>query len=90
MQTAGGPGKLPGCTNGKEPCLPVQETQEMWVQFLSQEDPLEQEMATLSSILEWKIPWSEEPGGLQSVESHRVDMTEQLNVSILLLGKALG
>ena len=62
----------------------------MWVQFLSQEDPLEQEMATLSSILEWKIPWSEEPGGLQSVESHRVDMTEQLNVSILLLGKALG
>ena len=47
-------------------------------------------MATLSSILEWKIPWSEEPGGLQSVESHRVDMTEQLNVSILLLGKALG
>ena len=44
----------------------VQETQEMPVQSLCQEDPLEWEMATHSSILAWKIPWREEPGGLQS------------------------
>ena len=43
------------------------ETQEMWVQSLDREDPLEEEMATHSSILAWKIPWTEEPGGLQSV-----------------------
>ena len=39
--------------------------QEMWVQSLGQEDPLEKEMATHSSILVWEIPWAEEPGGLQ-------------------------
>ena len=39
---------------------------------MSQEDPLEKEMATLSSILAWKFPWTEEPGGLQSVGSQRV------------------
>ena len=39
----------------------------MWVQSLDQEDPLEKEMATHSSILAWKIPWTEEPGGLQSI-----------------------
>ena len=44
----------------------------MWVQFLSQEDPLEQEMATLSSILAWRIPGTEEPGWLQSMGSQRV------------------
>ena len=38
---------------------------------LGQEDPLEQEMATHSSILAWRIPWTEEPGGLQSTESQR-------------------
>ena len=43
--------------------LPKQET---WVQSLDQEDPLEEEMATHSSILTWAIPWTEEPGGLQS------------------------
>ena len=41
--------------------------QEAWVQTLGQEDPLEEEMATHSSILVWKIPWTEEPGGLQSM-----------------------
>ena len=39
---------------------------ETWVQSLSQEDPLEKEMATHSSIPAWRIPWTEEPGGLQS------------------------
>ena len=42
--------------------------QEMWVQALHQEDPLEMEMATHFSILAWEIPWTEEPGGLQSME----------------------
>ena len=46
--------------------------QETWVQFLGWEDPLEKEMAIHSSILAWKIPWTEEPGGLQSMGSQRV------------------
>ena len=44
----------------------------MRVRSLGQEDPLEEVMATQSSILAWEIPWTEEPGGLQSVESQRV------------------
>ena len=44
-------------------CLPA--TRETWVQSLGQEDPLEKEAATHSSILAWRIPWTEEPGGLQ-------------------------
>ena len=43
--------------------------QEVRVQFLGQEDPLEKEMATHSSILVWEIPWTEDPGGLRSMES---------------------
>ena len=43
--------------------------QETWVQSLGQEFPLEKEMATHSSILAWRIPWTEEPGGLQSIGS---------------------
>ena len=43
-----------------------------WVQSLGQEDPLEKGMATHSSILAWRIPWAEEPGGLQSMRSQRV------------------
>ena len=50
----------------------MQETQELWVQSLGWEDPLEEEMATHSSILARKIPWTEEPGGLQSMGSQRV------------------
>ena len=45
--------------------------QETWVWFLSGEDPLEKEMATHSSILAWEIPWTEEPGGLQSMWSQK-------------------
>ena len=45
----------------------------MQVQSLGQEDPLETEMATRSSILAWKIPWTEEPGGLLSMGSQRVE-----------------
>ena len=47
----------------------MQETQ---VQFLGREDPLEKDMATHSSILAWEIPWTEEPGGVQSMGSQRV------------------
>ena len=50
--------------------LPVM--QEAWVQSLAQEDPLEKGMAIHSSILTWRIPWPEEPGGLQSMRSQRV------------------
>ena len=50
----------------------MQETQ---VQFLNWEDPLEKEMAIQSSILAWKIPWTEEPGGLQSMGLQESDMT---------------
>ena len=49
--------------------------QEMWVQSLGQEDALEKEMATHSSILAWEIPWTEEPGRLQSVGLQEFDMT---------------
>ena len=42
------------------------------VRSLGKEEPLEKRMATHSSILAWKIPWTEEPGGLQSIESQRV------------------
>ena len=50
--------------------LPVM--QETRVRLLGQKDPLENGMATNSSILAWRIPWTEEPGGLQSMGSHRV------------------
>ena len=46
--------------------------QEMQVQSLDQEDPLEKEMTTHSSVLAWEIPWTEEPGELESTESQRV------------------
>ena len=46
--------------------------QEIWVHFLGWEDPLEKGMATHSSILAWRIPWTEEPGGLQSMGLQRV------------------
>ena len=55
----------------------VQETQ---LQSLGWEDPLAKGMTTHSSILAWRIPWTEEPGGLQSIESQR-DKTEQLTLS---------
>ena len=45
---------------------------ETWVQFLGREDPLEKAIATHSSTLAWKIPWTEEPGRLQSMASQRV------------------
>ena len=52
--------------------------QETWVLFLGQEDSLEKGMATLSSVLAWRIPWTEEPGGLQSMW---LQTTEQLSTA---------
>ena len=47
-------------------------TKEMWVQSLGRKDPLEESMTTHSSILAWRIPWKEEPGGLQSIGLQRI------------------
>ena len=64
----GGPEGSPGSSTGRtRPAM-----QETLVQSLVREDPLEKEMATQSSVLAWKIPWTEEPGGLQSLGSQRV------------------
>ena len=62
----------------------------MWetrVQSLCWEDLLEKELTTHPSILDWKIPWTEEPGRLQSMESQRVDTTEQLHFLLLSLSR---
>ena len=55
--------------------------QEAGIRSLGGEDPLEKRKATYSSILAWKILWTEEPGGLQSMGLQRVDTTEQLTHS---------
>ena len=54
----------------------VKNPQEEWVRSLGWEDPLEEEMTTHSNILAWEIPWTEEPGGLQSMGSQMSDKTE--------------
>ena len=56
--------------------------QETRVQSLSQVNPLEQELATHSSILAWRIPWTEEPGRLQSIGGKESDTTERLTLSL--------
>ena len=64
-------------------CLPMQET---WIQSLVQEDPWGKKMATHSSVLAWKIPWTQEPGRLESMESQRVRhcwATEQQQKSVV-------
>ena len=63
----------PRWLSGKKIHLPMQETQ---VRSLDVEDPLEKEMATYSSILAWEIPWTEEPGRLQSKGRQESDTTE--------------
>ena len=65
---------FPGGARNKEPTCQCRrpETLEICVLSLGQEDPLEEGTATHSSILDWRIPWTEEPGGLQSIESQRV------------------
>ena len=55
---------------------------ETWVRSLGREDPLEKEMATHSSILAWRIPWTEELGGLQSMGRKELDTTERFHFII--------
>ena len=55
------------------------EMQETWAQSLGQEDPPEEEMATNTSILAWTVPWTEKPGGLQSMGSQRVGHNWAIN-----------
>ena len=57
----------------------MQKIQETQVWFLGQEDPLEEEIATHSSILAWEILWTEEPGGLQSLVSQQIGPTEDMH-----------
>ena len=64
----------------------MQEMQGIQVQSLGQEDPLEEGMATHSSILAWRIPWTEEPGGLQSMGSH-TSWTELKRLGTLAKGE---
>ena len=59
--------------------------QETWAQSLGQEDPLEKEMATHSGILAWKIPWTEELGGLQSMGLQRVRYDRATSLSLLCI-----
>ena len=59
---------FPGGSDSKESAYNA----ETWLRSLGQEDPLEKGMATHSSILAWRLPWTEEPGGLQSMGSQRV------------------
>ena len=62
---------FPGGSAVKNPPA-IKEPQETWVQSLGQEDPLEEGRATHSGTLAWRIPWTGEPGGLQSTGSQRV------------------
>ena len=66
---------FPGAACGKQPTCQCQR-HETWVQSLGLEDPLEEGMANHSRIFVWRIPWAEEPGGLQSMGSQELDMTE--------------
>ena len=61
--------------------LSMQETQETRIGCLGQEDPLEEETATHSGILAWEIPWTDEPGGLQSLGLQRPDMPAHTHIS---------
>ena len=65
----------------------MQETQEMQVQSLGQEDPLEVQMATHSNILAWRIPWTEEPAELQSMELQQIQH-ERVHMGMCILKEA--
>ena len=65
--------------------------QEMWVPSLGREDPLEEGMATHSSLLAWRTPWTEAPGGLQSMGSQRIghNLATDISRSLLRFGQLL-
>ena len=66
------PTPLPQRLSGKESICNVGSIQETWAGSLGWEDPLEEEMVTRPRVLVWRIPWKEEPGGVQSLGSQRV------------------
>ena len=68
----------------KKPLI-MQEMQKIWVQILDGENPLGRRVATHSSVLAWEIPWTEEPGGLESTGSQRVDMTKWLSMHTIFV-----
>ena len=61
--------------------------QETWVRFLGREDPLEKEMATHASTLAWSIPWTKEPGRLQSTGSQESATTQRLNYYYMVMSR---
>ena len=63
---------LPGSHSGTGPTCPCKRHKRLWVPFLGWEDPLEKEMASHCNILAWKVPRTEEPGGLQSLGTQKV------------------
>ena len=63
----------------------IQETQDTWVRSLSWEDPPEEEMATHSSIFAWRIPWTDEPGRLQSWGCKESARTQRLTISLCFM-----
>ena len=69
---------FPGGTRGKKPSCQLMR-HKRWVQSLGWENTLEEGMATSSSVLSWRIPWTEEPGGLQVMGCKESDVTEQLS-----------
>ena len=77
---------FPGGSDGKSICLQWGRTQ---VRSLGREDPLEKEMATHFSTLAWKIPWTEELGGLQSTGRKELDTTERLHFHLNILWHCL-
>ena len=76
LHTSSLPLVLPGSTGGKVPTCQCRRHNKTQVQPLGQEDPLEKGMANYSSILAWRIPWTEEPVGLLSMGCQESDMTE--------------
>ena len=67
----------------------MQEMLQIWVRFLGWEDPLEEGIAIPSSILAWRILWTEEPGGLQSLGGKKLDMTEATEYSTNIVKNVL-
>ena len=75
--------RLPRWFSGKESACDTGDV-EMWIRFLVREDPLEEEMATCSSILVWGIPWPEEPGSYNPWGHKESDKTDQISLHLNL------
>ena len=67
--------------------LAMQEMPQIWIRFLGQEDPLEESTAIHSSILAWRIPWTEEPGRLQSIGHKESGTTEATERTLILVAQ---